>query len=574
MQASNDEQKNVTIGKMFKLLTTQTNTIGKTALLLTIFTISSSFLAVIRDKIFSSKFGAGEVLDTYMAAFKIPDLVFLLTATLISAFVIIPFLEREEKNGQENLQKFINKLFFTFSFFILIVSAVVWFFMPSIAESFFAGFNQNQLENLVHISRIMLLSPIFMGLSFTFSALNQKNGYFFPMALTGVFYNLSIISGALFLYPIFGFDGVVFGVVFGAFLYLLLQIPSIVKEGFLPKKIEIFSMPEFLKILKVSTPRSVALALSDLVLIFLIAQATLFGNGSVTMLNFALNIFMVPIGIIAISYSVATFPKLAKAYAENNIEKVKELSRDVISRILFFGIPISFFFIFFAQPLVGLLLGSEKFGMAEINSTALFVSVLAIAIVFQAISIMTVRIFYAMGRTWLPLLANILTGVILISGIYFLKEPFMENYNNSSIMTEQTFGILFLVWMYAFSFIIGAFITNYFFKKSVKNFPLLKGTNLFSKIAISGTAVLVAKYSLVFLNLGTENSFWLFFSKLLIGGIIFIIVFVIFSEKVQDKNYIEFRRKISAIIKTRKSYGIFRKIFNRLNRKNENKNRK
>lgn len=110
---------------MLKLLTTQTNTIGKTALLLTIFTFSSSFLAVIRDKIFSSKFGAGEVLDTYMAAFKIPDLVFLLTATLISAFVIIPFLEREDKKGAEQLQIFINKLFFTFSFFILLVSSVI-----------------------------------------------------------------------------------------------------------------------------------------------------------------------------------------------------------------------------------------------------------------------------------------------------------------------------------------------------------------------------------------------------------------------------------------------------------------
>ena len=167
----------------------------------------------------------------------------------------------------------------------------------------------------------------------------------------------------------------------------------------MPKKVKIFSFQEFFSILKVSAPRSVALALSDLILVFLIAQATFFGNGAVTKLNFALNIFTVPIGIIAISYSVATFPKLAKAYGENNLEKVKTLSRDVISRILFFGIPIAFFFCFFSVPLVGLLLGSGKFGLEQINSTALFVSVLSAAIVFQAISIMTVRIFYAMGRT-------------------------------------------------------------------------------------------------------------------------------------------------------------------------------
>jgi putative peptidoglycan lipid II flippase len=143
----------------------------------------------------------------------------------------------------------------------------------------------------------------------------------------------------------------------------------------------------------------VALALSDLVLIFLIAQATYFGDGSVTMLNFSLNIFMVPINIVAISYSVATFPKLAKAYVEGRIDDLKETARDVISRILFFGIPISIFFIFFSVPLVGFLLGSEKFALPEIESTAIFVSILSLAIVFQAISIMIVRIFYALGKT-------------------------------------------------------------------------------------------------------------------------------------------------------------------------------
>ncbi len=559
---------------MLKILTTKTNTIGKTALLLTIFTVSSSFLAVVRDKIFSAKFGAGDILDTYMAAFKIPDLVFLLTATLISAFVIIPFLEREEKKDPEKIQVFINKLFFTFSIFILLVSSVIWFFMPEIAGKFFAGFSESQLENLVHISRIMLLSPIFMGMSFTFSAVNQKNGYFFPMALTGVFYNLSIIFGTLVLYPIFGFDGVVFGVVFGAFLYLLLQIPSIIKEKKLPKKIQFFSPVEFFEILKISAPRSVALALSDLVLIFLIAQATFFGSGSVTMLNFALNIFMVPIGVIAISYSVATFPKLAKSFADGNIEKVKELSRDVISRILFFGIPISAFFVFFSVPLVGLLLGSEKFGISHIEFTAILVSVLSVAIVFQAISIMTVRIFYAMGRTWLPLLANIMTATILISGITFLKKIYFQEVGRISLLDEKLFGILFLVSMYTISFILGAFITNYFFKKSVKNFPLLKGSNLAWKIVTSLVSAAAAKSFLIFLNLGRENSFWLFLSKLLIGGIVFMIIFIILSEYSQDKNYLEFKRKVSVIIKVRKSFGIFGKVFNKLIRKNENKNRK
>lgn len=383
---------------MFRILTTKTNTIGKTALLLTIFMISSSVLAVVRDKIFSTQFGAGEVLDTYMAAFKIPDLIFLLVGTLISSFIIIPFLEKEEKDGR-SLQEFIDKLFFTFFVFIFSAASIVFLLLPFIAGAFFPGFTETQIENLIWMARIMLLSPIFISLASVFSSVNQKNNYFFPTALTGVFYNISIILSTLFLYPIYGFSGVVFGVVFGAFLFLLLQLPPIFKEKRFIKKVHFFSFSDIRNILKTSAPRSLALFIADALLIFLISKATLLGAGSVTILNFSLNIFLVPISIIAISYSVAVFPKLAKAYSDENIERLKELSRDVISRILFFGIPISLYFVFFAQPIVGFLLGSEKFALPEITITGTLVSILAVGIVFQALTIMTVRIFYAMGRT-------------------------------------------------------------------------------------------------------------------------------------------------------------------------------
>ncbi len=541
---------------MLKLLTTKTNTIGKTALLLSIFTILSAFLAVIRDKIFATKFGAGEVLDIYVAAFRIPDLVFLLTATLISAFIIIPFLERKEKEGRENLQEFINKLFFTFSLFILIISAIVWFFMPIIAGKLFIGFNYEQLETLVEISRIMLLSPILMGLSFVFSALNQKKGYFFPVALTGVFYNLSIIFGTLALYPFFGFDGVVFGVVLGAFLYLLLQIPSTYSEGFLPKKIQLFNFKDFFSIFKIAAPRSAALALSDLMLIFLIVQATMLAEGSVTILNFAVNIFMVPITIIAVSYSVAVFPKLVKSFTENDIEKSKNLSRDVISRILFFGIPISLFFIFFSETIVGLLLGSEKFGLYEIEKTANLVAILSVAVIFQAISIMTVRIFYAMGKTWLPLIANIMTAGILIFLIKHILEYTRLNEKCPTISGVSTcvskIDINDLAIAYSVAFVLGAFITNYFFRKSVKNFSLFKNSNWFSKFIISLASVLLAKTTYDYFSIAQENSFLVFFINLSIAGISFLIFFVALSEFFPDKNYKEFRKNVINVIKNKK----------------------
>lgn len=540
---------------MFNFLKIKTTTIGKTAFLIAFFTVSSSFLAIVRDKIFSTKFGAGEILDTYIASFKIPDLIFLTCATLISAFIIIPFLEKEESKGKEFLKKFINKLFFTFSIFILLVSGIIFFTIPWLSELFFSGFNEGQLNNLVLYSRIILLSPIFMGISFVFSAINQKKDYFLPMALTGVFYNLSIIFGTIVLYPYFGFEGIIFGVVFGAFLYLLLQIPPIFAEKLFPQKFILFNKKEIFHILKVSLPRSFALVLSDLVLIFLIAQATFLGNGSVTILNFSLNIFLVPISIIAIAYSVATFPRLAKLFFDKKKKEFKETSRDIISRIFFFGIPISLFFFFFSSDLVGLLLGSQKFGLDQIYLTGFLVSVLSLAIVFQAISVMTVRIFYAMGKTWLPFLANILTGLILIFSVFYLKSiptiqwdglyRFIFDFEVS--LDEKNLGLFILIFSYSGAFIIGAFLTNYFFKKSIQNFgefSLIKSTNWKQKFIVAFFAVVSAKVILNSFGISEENSFGIFFGNLAIAGISFLFVWIPLSEITRDRNYIDFRNSL------------------------------
>lgn len=545
---------------MFNFLKIKTNTIGRTAFLIAFFTILSAFLAIVRDKIFSTKFGAGELLDTYIAAFKIPDLVFLTCGTLISSFIIIPFLEKEEKKGQDFFQDFIAKLFFTFSIFIVFVSLVIFFLMPWLGELFFSGLGSEQLVNLVNYSRIMLLSPIFMGISLVFLSVNQRKDYFLPMALTGVFYNLSIIFATVFLYPLFGFEAIIFGVVFGAVLYFLLQVPSIFAERLFPKKLVFLNKKEILSILKVSIPRSVALILADLVFFFLIAQAAFLGSGSVTILNFSLNIFLVPISIIAIAYSVATFPKLAKLFFEEKKEGFKIVARDIISRILFFGIPISLFFIFFSSELVGLLLGSEKFGLEEIGLTGFFVSILSVVIVFQAVSIMTIRIFYAMGRTWLPFLANVLTGFFLVFLVFFLKsfsssdwENLYRKFFDSEVLwSEQNLGLFILIFSYTLAFVFGAFITNYFFKKSIKSFgefSLLKNTNWKEKFVVALFSVFSAKMTLESFRLEEENFFWLFFLKLTIAGISFLTIFILLSEITREKSYLDFRNKILDLLK-------------------------
>lgn len=538
---------------MFKFLKIKTSAIGKTALVITFFTLLSNLLAVVRDKIFSTTFGAGEVLDVYYASFKIPDILFLLTGSLISAFVLIPFFNKEEKKSFQNLKVFIEKTFFTFSLIIVFLALFVFAAMPFLAPKIFTGFNKEQIDQLVVFSRIMLLSPFFMGISNIFIAQNQRQDLFVPMATTGVFYNISIILSVFLLYPIFGFFGVVFGVVFGAFLYFALQLPSIFEQKLFPRKIHFFSFSELKEILKLSVPRSVALAIADLILVFVIAAASNYGDGVVTLFTFAINIFLVPIGIVAISYSVAVFPKLASNFVDGKIDDFKTIVRDVNSRILFFGFPISFYFLFFSVPVVGFLLGSEKFGFEQINTTAFIVSVLSFAILFRAITIMTVRVFYAMGKTYLPLLANVSVVLFLFLIFYvlfdFLNLNFLYQYFENIPFETQYQNISKLAVSYATATIFGSFVTVFFFKKTMTNFSLFKNTMIFKKFFISLFSAVGSKIVFEIVDIEKQNSFLTFFLELMLSGVVFVILFIVFSEILKDKNYLEFKRKFLKIIK-------------------------
>ncbi|MCD5396893.1 MAG: hypothetical protein LRZ98_02075 [Candidatus Pacebacteria bacterium] len=228
---------------MFKILTQKTETLEKAAFILAFLTLGAQVLAIVRNKIFTTTFGASLELDIYFAAFKIPDMIFLLTGTLISSFILIPFFTKLEIN-KKKLQNFINKVFFSFLLLIIIISSIVFIFVPQIAQIFFSGFQGDAMCLFIDTTRILLLIPIFFGLANLFIGLNQKYGFFVSSALTGVLYNISIILGTLFLFPIFGLLGVIIGVVIGSILYLAVQLPTIFKKKLFPKKILFFSKTE------------------------------------------------------------------------------------------------------------------------------------------------------------------------------------------------------------------------------------------------------------------------------------------------------------------------------------------
>ena len=209
-----------------KILNSQSKTIISAAVILGAASLVSRVLGLFRDRILAGQFGAGDELDIYYAAFRIPDLVYsLLVLGAISAGfipVFVGYLEKDKNRAWYLASSVLNLIGFS----LVAVAGLLTIITPWLIKLVAPGFNSEKLDLTIQLTRIMFLSPFFLGLSAVFGGILQSFRRFLIYSLAPVMYNLGIIFGALFLIKPFGLIGLAYGVVLGAFLHLVVQIPT------------------------------------------------------------------------------------------------------------------------------------------------------------------------------------------------------------------------------------------------------------------------------------------------------------------------------------------------------------
>src|ERR1035437_10021376 len=172
------------------------------AYLLAALTLASQALALLRDRTFAHTFGAGQVLDLYYAAFRVPDLVFALVSSLVSAYVLIPRITGMDREETRRLLSESATFLFGVGGIICIVLAV---FMPQFLAFLYPSFATSAYQTeFILLARILLLQPILLGLSGVLGSVTQVHRRSVLFAISPVLYNLGIILGTVYLYPRYG----------------------------------------------------------------------------------------------------------------------------------------------------------------------------------------------------------------------------------------------------------------------------------------------------------------------------------------------------------------------------------
>lgn len=420
---------------MFKrLFNQQINSITVAAALVAISSLASRLLGVIRDRILAGQFGASTTLDIYYAAFRIPDLIFnlIVLGALSAGFVpiftsLIKDFSCEKKSdcdGENNKEAW--DLANNVLNFLLIglgaLSLLGIIFAPLLTSLITPGFSAEDQATTSALTRIMFLSPLFLGISGIIGGALQSFKRFFVYSLAPIFYNFGIILGALYFINWWGLSGLAWGVVLGAFLHMAIQIPSVYQLGFRYQLKIIWTDLNTWKIWKMMVPRTMSLAISQINLVVITIIASSLSSGSLSIFNLANNLQSFPIGIFGISFAIAAFPSLAAAAYDR--EKLSANFSQTMRQILFFIVPATVLIITLRAQIIRVVLGSGNFDWQDTVLTMNTLGFFALSLFAQATIPLLTRVFYARQNSSTPFYLGLFT-VFLNIVLSFILAPKM-----------------------------------------------------------------------------------------------------------------------------------------------------
>jgi putative peptidoglycan lipid II flippase len=262
----------------------------------------------------------------------------------------------------------------------------------------------------------MLFSTFFLALSAVMGGILQATRRFVAFSLAPVFYNVGIIIGVVFFVPNIGPAGLGWGVVLGAFLHLALQASVALRLGLERIPFPSFRHEGVRRILRLMAPRTMGLAVMQVNLIVILALASSLAAGSVAVMNLAMNLQSVPVGIFGISFAVAAFPALSRAVGLKNNEKFREALGSTARKIVFLVVPSTVLILLLRAQIVRLILGQGAFNWDDTIQTANALGIFAVSLAAQALVPLFSRAFYALQNTWTPLWIGMIaegTNIIL-----------------------------------------------------------------------------------------------------------------------------------------------------------------
>jgi putative peptidoglycan lipid II flippase len=384
------------------------------AILLSALTFGSYLMGLVRDRILTRTFGAGEELDAFNAAFVIPELSLGIVVASGVAAPFVPIFTGLRREQEPEAQAFGQTILTLAVLAMAIVSALLFVFAPLTVPIVASGFGPEQQELYIELFRVMTLTPIIFAASMVLGEVLIADRRFLFYGLAPIMYNAGLAFGALVLSPEFGIFGPAIGAVIGALLHLAIRVVGIRGTGFHIRPRLSFATAGLRDFFRLMLPKTASSPIEPLTFLFFTNVASTLVAGSITSVNLARNFQSVPVSLIGVAFSLAAFPLLANAYSAGDrrafgrIVRMNTLSIGVLTICAAVGLVV------IGELAIDVLLGGGLFDQEDVQRTALVLAVFAIAIPFESLGHLFSRAIYATRHTTLQVVASLVGFAVTI----------------------------------------------------------------------------------------------------------------------------------------------------------------
>ncbi len=376
----------------------------------------SRLLGLLREQIFAALFGGGAAMDAFTAAFRIPNLLRDLFAegALSTAFVTT-FSKTIARGSDADAWRLANKVATMTALVLGLLCVLGMVFSNELVRLLAPGFDAEKTVLTAHLTRIMFPFILLVSLAaLVMGMLNAKNVFGVP-AMASSFFNIgSIVGGVVLGYwmdPHFGpraLIGLAFATVFGGALQLLVQLPSLGRQGYRFRPDFLWRDPGVRAILLLMGPAVIAASTTQINVLINSIFASRLADGAIFWLAIAFRLMQLPLGLFGVALGTVTLPLLSRLVAAGRMEAFRtELARAMRLAFLL-TIPSTAGLMMLAEPIISVLYQHGKFDAREAAQAAGALRFYAIGLAGYAALKVLVNAFYALERRKTPMMVSLL----------------------------------------------------------------------------------------------------------------------------------------------------------------------
>jgi putative peptidoglycan lipid II flippase len=391
-------------------------------LVMALFVVSRA-LGLLREMVISHQFGTGGELDAYLAAFRLPDILFQIVAggALASAFIptFATYLARDDTRGAWRLASAVINLVLILT---TVLGALGVLLAPWLVRAVIApGFDPARQALTASLMRLMLVTPLIFGVSGVVMGILNARQHFLLPALAPIAYNLGIIAGAILLAPAMGVRGLALGVIAGALGHLLVQVPGLVRHGMRYTATLGLRSRGVREVGRLMLPRVLGLAAVQINFLVNTILASGLATGSLAALNYAWLLMLLPQGVFAQAVATAAFPTFSTQAARGQRAEMRSTLAATLRAVLYLAVPAAVGLLLLRVPLVQLVFQRGAFTATSTHLVATALALYALGLPAHSLVEIVVRAFYAMHDTKTPVAIGVAAmGLNVVLSVVFI----------------------------------------------------------------------------------------------------------------------------------------------------------